>query len=234
MKLLIFNVLVAGALAYLFLGESEQSRVRSDLDWAQDTVEATIDETRGGEPEKGGGGEVIAAPQAVAPVDSMTAERPAPPAKPQAKTEIEQRPERAEETPARQSETITLQSETNAPRRTARNPVSIVTVEPLEAPPAVAEPPAGEKEIAHDETVPTGGARPQGTVAEVLPPLDDPEVARRRAVVLDIEEAAPDSATAESAAADKQVAAMAARERRDALNALAEDMELMFADKVMR
>ena len=49
MKLWIFNVLVAGALAYLFLGESEQSRVKSDLEWAKEKVETSIDKSRSGD-----------------------------------------------------------------------------------------------------------------------------------------------------------------------------------------
>jgi hypothetical protein len=43
MKIWIFNILVAGALAYLFLGESEQTRVKSDLGWAKERVETSID-----------------------------------------------------------------------------------------------------------------------------------------------------------------------------------------------
>ena len=51
MKIWIFNVLVAGALAYLFLGESEQTRVKSDLEWAKDKVETTIENNRSDEDE---------------------------------------------------------------------------------------------------------------------------------------------------------------------------------------
>jgi len=188
MKIWIFNVLVAGALAYLFLGESEQTRVQSDLEWARDKVETTLDQNQR--------------------VAGKRAEQSAPP----------------------------VRNIASEPHRIVEKPVSSVTVEPLAAPPAppVAERVSGEAEIARGETLPTGGARPRENVAEVLPPLDDPEVARRRAIVLDTGEAGFAGEAGTEAGIDTNVTVMAAGERRDALNALAEDMELMFVDKVSR
>lgn len=197
MKLWIFNVLVAGALAYLFLGESEQTRMKSDLEWAKDQVETTIDRNGAGEARE----------------TNRVAQKP--------KAVLEPRSETRPAAPAENTE--------NTLPRTTEKPVSTVAVEPLEAPQAVAEPPSGDRETARGETEPTGGARPREVVREGLPPLDDPEVARRRAVVLDVEESAP-ADTAENV----RVTAMAAGERRDALNALAEDMELLFVDKTSR
>jgi hypothetical protein len=42
MKIWIFNILVAGALAYLFLGEAEQGRVKDDLEWAKGEIETKL------------------------------------------------------------------------------------------------------------------------------------------------------------------------------------------------
>jgi len=222
MKLWIFNVLVAGALAYLFLGESEQTRVKSDLEWAKDKVETTIDKNRSGEAKQVDRADAIVEPNPVAPVGGNIAERLAPTPEPETKAVIEQRIETRDAAPARNAE--------SKPPRTTQKPVSTVAVEPLEAPQAVmvAERSSGEAETARGETVPTDGALPREGIREGLPPLDDPEVARRRAIVLDVEQA--DTA----ADVDVHVATMAARERRDALNALAEDMELMFADRMSR
>ena len=239
MKLWIFNVLVAGALAYLFLGESEQSRVKSDLEWAKDKVETSIDKNRSGDDveadrtearqqpamRRESRAEAITEPEQSAPVDRKSAERSAPRPESEPKPVIEQPTETHDASVARQIE--------SNPPRTVENPVSAVAVEPLEAPRAamVEEQPSGDKEISRGETVPLGGARPREGVREGLPPLGDPEVARRRAVVLNIDDASPPADTAEGEATIVHVTAMAARERRDALNALAEDMELMFADK---
>ena len=216
MKLWIFNVLVAGALAYLFLGESERTRVKSDLEWAKGKVETTIDNS--------------SARPDIKPDRAAVAVEPVPPAEPEPRAASDVRSESGHATAARHAESTS--------QRTPQKPVSTVAVEPLEAPRAamVAEQPMGDSVIARGEAVPTGGARPREDVREGLPPLDDPEVAHRRAVVLDIEETppAPDRAGDAAASAPAQVTAMAARERRDALNRLAEDMELMFVDKTSR
>ncbi len=207
MKIWIFNILVAGALAYLFLGESEQTRVKDDLGWAKDKVETSISENRVSEKK-----------HTAAAVDGK-------PIVPPSKVE----PNAVAQTAANKS-----------PKKATAKPVSAVTVEPLEAPqPAlVAEKVSGDGKIARSEPADTGGARPRQEVAEVLPPLDDPEVARRRAIVLDTDEAGADAdadaAEDESADADVHVAAMTARDRRDALNALAMDMELIYVDKASR
>jgi len=241
MKLWIFNVLVAGALAYLFLGESEQSRVKSDLEWAKYKVETSIDKSRSGDDVEADHTEVkqqpatrresraeaVTEPKQSAPVDHKSTERSASKPGPESEPVTERLTETHDASVARQIE--------SNPPRTLENPVSAVAVESFEAPRAamVEEQPSGDKEIARGETVPLGGARPREGVREGLPPLDDPEVARRRAVVLNIDDASPPD-TAEGEATIVHVTAMAARERRDALNALAEDMELMFADKTAR
>lgn len=209
MKLWVFNILVASALAYLFLGESEQSRVKSDLEWAKGKVETTIDNSRSGEAKQIDRDEALVQPQPATAVHT------------EPKAVIEQRTETGDPSVARQTE-ISLPRATKKPVPTAP--------EPLEAPQAaiVAEQPLSDNELDRGETVPTGDAQPWEVAKENLLPLDDPEVARRRAVVLDVEE--PITAID----ADVHGTAMAAREQRNALNALAEDMELMFTDKTSR
>jgi len=224
MKIWIFNILVAGALAYLFLGESEQTRVKSDLDWASGKVEASLDSDTAGVREK--------APPPAAPAKIKSAERPAPASSPEPQATAAPEPpvQIAKAPPAKAVETD--------PPHVERNPVTTVAAPPPEAPRVamIVESASGGTQIDRVETVSTGGALPGEIVVEDLPPLDDPEVARRRAIVLDIEQAAPpgDSPAPREASEAKQASAMAARERRDALNALAEDMELLFADKMTR
>ena len=101
MKLWIFNVLVAGALAYLFLGESEQSRVKSDLEWAKDKVETSIDKSRSGEAKQVERADAIVEPKPDEPVESRIAARSPPPPEPAPKTVIEQRSEIRDAAPAR-------------------------------------------------------------------------------------------------------------------------------------
>lgn len=211
MKIWIFNILVAGALAYLFLGESEQSRVKGDLEWAKDTVETRISESRSSEIDRANS--VHQKNHTEAAVDAKPIVSP---------SKVE-------------ANAVVKVVKNNSPKATTK-PVSAVTVEPLEAPqPAlVAETVSGDGKIARSETVDAGGARPRQEIAEDLPPLDDPKVARRRAIVFDTDEAGAESAEEVSADADVHVAAMTARDRRDALNALAMDMELIYVDKASR
>jgi hypothetical protein len=256
MKIWIFNVLVAGALAYLFLGESEQTRVKSDLEWAKDKVETTIENNRSGE--NGAAPRADVRQQSVrqqpapreavnhqdaltenrsvtksAPVKQTKTAEPSPqPPEPKPEITTEQRIKTVDVAPKRIVETGSSRTE-----KTLR---PIVTTELLEAPRAVvpAERASGNSTAMLDETAATVGARPQESAREVRPPLDDPEVARRRAVVLDIDEDTPvagaSTDTTVSTTVSEHVTAMAARERFDALNALAVDMELMFIDKTSR
>lgn len=49
MKLVVFNILVAVALAYLFLGENNQMRMKNHFDWAKDKVDHSISKTELGQ-----------------------------------------------------------------------------------------------------------------------------------------------------------------------------------------
>ena len=80
--------------------------------------------------------------------------------------------------------------------------------------------------------VPITGVIELGLAPFVERSIEEARVAGADAIVLDIDDRSSPADMAEGAAA--HVTAMAARERRDALNALAEDMELMFADKTAR
>ncbi len=261
MKIWIFNVLVAGALAYLFLGESEQTRVKGDLEWAKDKVETTIENNRLGDGGAQAGSEThlrLSRPQSVRekvtlretadhqdaldklprvvkplPENKIKAAEPTPPpAEPKSEIVIEQQIETADAAPTVNVKTGPLR------REQASRPV--VTSEPLEAPKPTRAEMLGDKDTVkrvalRDAAASTAGAQPLVKIEEDLPPLDDPEVARRRAVVLDTERTDERIASAgETPAAAEQVTAMAARERRDALNALAVDMELLFVDKTSR
>ncbi|MBT5675542.1 MAG: hypothetical protein HOJ07_07620 [Rhodospirillaceae bacterium] len=218
MKIWIFNILVAGALAYLFLGESEQTRIKGDLEWAKDKVETRISENRSSETDKSDRTNSLRQKKHTEAV--VDAKPIVPPSKVESNAVFEPRPEGGEVAPA--------QIVKNKSPITIAKPVPTVTVEPLEAlqPALTAEKIADDGKIARSETASTGGARPRQEIMEDLSPLDDPEVARRRAIILDTDEADAD--------ADVHVAVMTARDRRDALNALAMDMELMYVDKASR
>jgi len=196
MKIWIFNILVAGALAYLFLGESEQTRVKSDLEWAKERVETSIDAAEKKNALK------VAAPQFASPKIAKQNSTPA------LKPELIEKPV----------------------------PAVAANVEPPTArqPSLVAEPAVSQDETMRDQTVATGGARPRDVVAEGLPPLDDPEIARRRAEVLDMDTPNNSSSAAETSLDETVVTAVTARDRRDALNALAEDMELIYVERASR
>ena len=200
MKIWIFNILVAGALVYLFLGESEQTRVKSDLEWAKKRVETSIDAAEKKDALK------ITAPQSAPPQIAKQDSTPAP------------KPEATEKPVSAVNATV------NA------------NVEPPAAPQPslVVEPAVSQDVTMRDETVTTGGAQPRDTTADDIPPLDDPEVARRRAEVLDMDTPNNASSAAETSLDETVVTAVTARDRREALNALAEDMELIYVERASR
>ena len=49
MKLVVFNILVAVALAYLFLGENNQMRMKNHFDWAKDKGDHSVSKTELGQ-----------------------------------------------------------------------------------------------------------------------------------------------------------------------------------------
>lgn len=200
MKIWIFNILVAGALVYLFLGESEQTRVKSDLEWAKERVETSIYAAEKKDALK------IAAPQSAPPQIAKQDSTPAP------------KPEATEKPVSAVNATVNA----NVEQPAAPQPSLVV------------EPAVSQDVTMHDETVTTGGAQPRDTIAEGLPPIDDPEVARRRAEVLDMDTPNNASGAAETSLDETVVTAMTARARRDALNALAEDMELIYVERASR
>lgn len=234
MKIWIFNLLVAGALAYLFLGESEQARVKNDLEWAKDKVEMTKLNNSLGDDEKVD--LLRSSRETEAESESLDASMTEPKTTSTANLNVTE-PRMFES----ESELVTKQfSKPRDPSmppksgsnslQTPRNSETTVYTEALAAPrlSEIAETSSGGTEIVRSEALQTSGVDQRKNAEQNSLLLDDPKIARRRAIVLDVE----GSETLVDEKTDGSL--MEASNRRDALNSLAEDMELLFVDSIAR
>ncbi len=234
MKIWIFNLLVAAALAYLFLGESEQVRVKNDFEWAKEKVEMPNINNRSGEVEEFDSlqsspraetesenhGVPVTEQKKTSPVNVRVTELGT--SEPGSKLETEQYTV-TRDTSVASKALANTQQETLSSRAT-------IATEALEAPRVTeaAETTSAKPKIVRREELPTSGTNPRENAAQDSLLLDDPEIARRRAIVLGVKES--ETITDER----MNTGSMKASERRDALNTLAQDMELMFVDSMAR
>jgi len=234
MKIWIFNLLVAAALTYLFLGESEQVRVKNDFEWAKDKVEVSrlnnrdskVGKVLPSEPSPQTESELenhnvlITKSKTTSPNNIKVTELGAP------------MQERELDTTQSTNTRDTLMSSKNEGDvlQTLQNSETTTDTDTITAPQIydAVETSSGKAEIVPDKMHQTGRGGPQENVSGDSLSLDNPEIARRRAIVLDVEEPQMTS--------DNKIHtnSVKANNRRDALNTLAEDMELIFVDIMAR
>lgn len=225
MKLWIFNFLVVGALAYLFLSSDGRNVMQGSLDWLE-----TQEETgRSGVDASETGSQIVNsdADHSETKISSINRKSAIPEHSPPVQLEVE---------------THEVDSNADSPeldaadqRRVSATSAAADTIEvvSLDSTPALEASDAGATDVTTTPRKKEVGVRQTsgeyGATAPIsLLPVDDPAVRKRRAEVLDT--ANPESVRVITLAEDP----VESRDKRRALQDLAEEMELLFVEKAGR